>query len=100
LNAYAAGDQEEALFHLDDADADIESALTEGAIASPDAATSLHEGIDAIRQAMLATPAQDIEEIPDDEGEGEGEGESEDDSPGNSENAPGHTKDKDKEEGD
>ena len=100
LNAYAAGEQEEALFHLDDADADIESALDARGIASPDAASSLHDGIDAIRQAMLATPAQNVEEIPEDEGEGEGEedgeseGDGEDDGPGNSENAPGHTKDK------
>jgi serine/threonine-protein kinase len=99
LNAYAAGDQEEALFHLDDADADIESALSEGAIASPDAATSLHEGIDAIRQAMLAAPASPIEEIPAEEEDGEEES-CEDLGPGNSGCAPGHSKDDDEGEDD
>jgi hypothetical protein len=91
-NAYAAGDLDSALKHLDDADADIESSLGEGAIASSDVAASLHEGIHALREAMLAAPPPSvIEESPAEEEDGDEE-EGGDSGPGNSENAPGHQK--------
>ncbi len=86
---YARGNVEKALEHLDHADEDIATAAD--AFASPDVAVSVHEAIDAVRQAMLATPT--IEESPVDEEGGDEDGEEDEDSgPGNSENAPGHEK--------
>ena len=95
---YAKGDLNKALEHLDHADADVETALSAGAFASPDVAVSLHTAIDALRGAMLAEPPveepmdEGEDEGEDEGGEEEGDGESEDSGPGNSENAPGKQK--------
>jgi serine/threonine-protein kinase len=96
LDAYASGDQDAALEHLDDADADIETSLAAGGIASSQVAVTLHDGIDVLRQAMLATPATTVEESPVEEGDGDDDDDQDEDEedggPGNSENAPGHVK--------
>ena len=95
---FAKGDLNKALEHLDHADADIETALAAGAVTTPDAATSFHAAIAALRQAMLAVAPPTIDEG-EEEGEEEGEGEEgEGSGPGKSEEAPGQQKKEEKDD--
>jgi eukaryotic-like serine/threonine-protein kinase len=90
VEAYNAGDIDGALQHLDVADAVIEAAVVEGTTPE-EAILSLHEGVDLVRSTMLA----DVPTVADGKDE-EDVQPVEDHGPGNSENAPGHTKHKGK----
>jgi hypothetical protein len=86
-NQFLRGDVDQALHHLDIADAVIDAALAEGST-SEEIALALHEGVNLMRETM---GVEATEELPE-EGPGEEEEEDGDSGPGNSENAPGQIK--------
>jgi serine/threonine-protein kinase len=97
VEAYDAGDLDEAAGHLDFADAGIDAALAEGST-TEGTALLLHQGVAQLRTAMglIAVPTDTPSPFDEgDEGEGDGDGDS---GPGNSENAPGHKKGKEEDD--
>jgi serine/threonine-protein kinase len=97
VEAYDAGDLDEAMGHLEFADGGIEAAVAEGTTPE-EVALALHQGVAALREAMGGTPAPTGSPTGFDKqgDEKTGDGNS---GPGNSENAPGHNKGKEKDLG-
>jgi serine/threonine-protein kinase len=82
VEAHERGDLDEALTRLEFADASIDQAFVDET--TSDLASALHRGVDLLRTTMGGDSQLELIEEP--EGSGPDEG------PGNSENAPGHTK--------